>query len=237
MSAILTSEEKKYLRRICRYLGSLGMREGTIELDLDDSSLDCENVMFERFTHFSNNYHAEIPIGLTDILKKIFQHICDRDLINTPDVDSVNYERIELTIHCDEGEISVSHYYSYYETSEAEGSTHYLSENPDDDSLKQVFESLSSEGISSKNGRPLHVDYNGSGDSGYIEDQFTNGQDVPAAVQDYCYRMLEDQFGGWEINEGSQGYFEIDTIQQYVELTHYANVEESSSDTVWEETF
>ena len=33
---ILTPEEKKYLRRVANYLGSLGMKDGNIEIDVDD---------------------------------------------------------------------------------------------------------------------------------------------------------------------------------------------------------
>jgi hypothetical protein len=33
MKGILTPEEKQYLRRVTNYLGSLGMRDGNIEVD------------------------------------------------------------------------------------------------------------------------------------------------------------------------------------------------------------
>jgi len=35
MKNILTTEEKKYLNMICNYLKSLGMREGTISIELE----------------------------------------------------------------------------------------------------------------------------------------------------------------------------------------------------------
>jgi hypothetical protein len=35
---ILTSEDKQYLRRVCRYLASLGMQDGSIEMDIDNSA-------------------------------------------------------------------------------------------------------------------------------------------------------------------------------------------------------
>ncbi len=44
-------------------------------------------------------------------------------------------------------------------------------------------------------------------------------------------------YGGWEINEGSQGYFIFDLKNKTVELNHTMNVEESESKTLYEEKF
>ena len=35
---VLTPEDKQYLRRVCRYLASLGMQDGSIEMDIDNSA-------------------------------------------------------------------------------------------------------------------------------------------------------------------------------------------------------
>ena len=234
MSAILTLEEKKYLRRICRYLGSLGMTEGNLEFEVENSDFDCEGINWKEMTHFSNNYRAEIPDDLRTIFQKCFQHLCDKNLIESPDVDDVNYERLEITIHCQEREIAITHYYSYYDRGQEEGVSYSLADYGDDDVLKSVFKSLDEMKIKEKN---LRLDYYGSGDSGYLEGNFSSGHMVPAEVEDYCYRMLENNFGGWEINEGSQGYFLIDRKNKVIELLHTSNIEESESDTLWEETF
>jgi len=69
---ILTSEDKQYLRRVCRYLGSLGMQDGSIEIDIDSGwDFDFSEINFEDQTHFANNYSAEVPEGLIPILKKL----------------------------------------------------------------------------------------------------------------------------------------------------------------------
>jgi hypothetical protein len=63
--------------------------------------------------------------------------------------------------------------------------------------------------------------YNGGGDSGYIESDFENGEPSPGAVEEWCYQQLEENFGGWEINEGSQGEFQFDFNEKTVILhTH-----------------
>jgi hypothetical protein len=49
--------------------------------------------------------------------------------------------------------------------------------------------------------------------------------------------MLESDFGGWEINEGSQGYFEIDLDNKEITLNHTSNIDEQGRDTILEEDF
>ena len=235
MKSILSIEEKKYLNRVCRYLGSLGMKDGSIEIDLDNSYFDCDDFVWEHVTHFSNNFSAEVPEGLIPILQKIFNHICNEDLFEAPDVDYINYERINIDIDCTTKELSVNHDYSYYESAEVESISHSLEEDDDDENLKEVFETL--ENDEDLKDRQLVLHYNGGGDSGYLEDDFTNGDSVPTDVEDYCYEMLENNFGGWEINEGSHGNFQIDLDKKEITLNHISNIEENARNTIWEEKF
>ena len=69
------------------------------------------------------------------------------------------------------------------------------------------------------------LEYNGGGDSGYIESQFGSGENVPANIEDFCYNALEDSHGGWEINEGSQGRFVFDKKNKIITLEHTYNEE------------
>ena len=83
----------------------------------------------------------------------------------------------------------------------------------------------------------LVLKYNGGGDSGYLESDFDNGEPVPTEVEEWCYQQLEDNFGGWEINEGSQGEFQFYFDEKNVILSHTFNIEESITNTLWEEEF
>ena len=234
MSNILTSEDKKYIRRICRYLGSLGMREGNIEFEIDDGDFDCD-INWEHITHFSNNYNAEIPDGFKEIIKKILDNICENDLINSPDVESINYERLEFVVDCESGEISVQLHYGYYAVGDSQGNEFTVEEDED---LEGLFETIKQSMQESKvKKKMLTLSYNGSGDSGYIESEFDEGMSVPSDVEDWCYRALENLHGGWEINEGSQGRFIFIIPDKTIELEHTYNVEENESDTLWEEKF
>jgi hypothetical protein len=42
-----------------------------------------------------------------------------------------------------------------------------------------------------------------------------------------CYDLLELYYGGWEINEGSNGSIDFNFKDQTVELNHNQNVEEN----------
>ena len=49
---------------------------------------------------------------------------------------------------------------------------------------------------------------------------------TPAGIEDICYDLLED-YGGWEINEGSQGT--ITFTKDFIEVEHEWNTEENDS--------
>ncbi len=54
---VLTPEDKKYLRKVSNYLNSLGMRDGSLEIDVDSPwDFDFrEDIDWEYITHFTNN--------------------------------------------------------------------------------------------------------------------------------------------------------------------------------------
>jgi hypothetical protein len=235
MSNILTLEEKKYLQRVCRYLGSLGMTNGIIEFEFDYSEFDCEDVDWKQITTFSNNYTAEIPDVMIEISKKLLNYVCENDLIRTPDVDDINWQRIEIDLDCEDSTISVVLDYNYYDIGDTETDTRSLEEEEENESLREVFDVL--EDDPDIEDRILTIDYSGGGDSGYLEDSFNSGDSVPAVVSDFCYNMLENRFGGWEINEGSQGNFEIDLDNKEITLNHTYNIDETGRDTLLEEKF
>jgi len=229
LPSILSDDDKKYLRSYTRYLKALGMREGLVEFEVDEVEL---NVDWNHFTHFSNNYKIEITSELQEIFQKIFDFISEEDLIEEPEHD-IDYRRIEIEIDCRTEAISVSDYYTYYEPAETQ-SIFY----DDPEQVKPLFDSIG-EVFKSQNvlDRQFTLGFNGSGDSGYIEDNFDNAISVPANVEDWCYRELENHFGGWEINEGSQGEFIFDVNEPSITLNFTSNIEEQITNTIFEEKF
>ena len=228
---ILTSEEKKYLGKIARYIGSLGMKYGDInfEMEPDDEEISYDENYFP--THFDNNYTAEIPDGLVPILKRIIDYFDDADLYsNLPDGSDIDYQRFEISIDSVKKEISLTHIYSYFSEGDSTGIEY-------DDMIEEWEEKGVFDDVSIPEDGYLVLKYNGGGDSGYIESDFENGETSPGAVEEWCYQQLEENFGGWEINEGSQGEFQFDFNEKTVILSHTYNTMLDSSNTIWEEEF
>lgn len=222
---------------ISNYLGSLGMRTGVIafELEYDQVELTEEDINWEYITHFDNNYRAEIPENLYPILKKILSHVIESNVFESPDFDTLNNQGLEIEIDCNRQEITVSNWFSYYGTSD--GSSIYYESDMDKERFERwVDEDL--QDVEVPQHGYLYITYNGSGDSGYIESSFegTNTA-VPASIENWCYDELEQNFGGWEINEGSEGRFEFNFNDFTVLLTHTYNTEESDTNTLFEENF
>lgn len=237
MKPILTPEEKKYLNRTCNYLGSYGMTEGTIsiELDSDQYSLSHEDIDWKYIRHFDNNYRVELPEGLVPILKKVINHVVEEGVFDSPDMDLMNYQNIDIEIDCTRKELTVTHNYSYYSRGDGQNIEYDSDEDKErfdkwmDEDMQDV--EVPSDGI-------LTVTYNGGGDSGYIESSFDETSDaIPASIEDWMYSQLESHFGGWEINEGSDGRFIFNFNNSTVELEHIYNTEESESKTLFEENF
>jgi hypothetical protein len=229
---ILTPEEKKYLGKVSRYLASMGMKHGDInfEMEPDDEEISYEEEYFP--TRFDNNYYAEIPDGLVPILKKIINNFGNADLFsNLPnDVDQIDYQRFEITISGVKKEISLTHIYSYYSEGDSSGLEY-------DDMIEEWEEKGVFEDIQIPEDGYMTLKYNGGGDSGYIESEFDNGQPVPTEIEEWGYQQLSDNFGGWEINEGSQGEFQFDFGEKTVVLAHTYNTLVDESNTIWEEEF
>jgi hypothetical protein len=240
MEKLLTTEEKQYLRRVCNYLSSLGMEVGEFEFEMDDygDTLNYNNIDWNQMTHFSNNWRADVPSGLIPILQKIAKYASDQELYSTetPDIDAMSWQKFEISINSAKKDISFNHYWSWYDRGDASG-TEWSEEDG-----QEIFEGWEKDGVLSDLEIPqdgiLTLRYNGSGDSGYIESSFEeNGDSVPSTIEDWCYNQLESHYGGWEINEGSDGEFVFNFNDMTIELNHTYNTEENSFDTLWEEEF
>lgn len=241
MKKLLTPEEKQYLRRVCNYLGSLGMTYGEVEFEMEPDDYlgpDYERIDWDYVTHFTNNYRADIPSGLIPILQKVMKHADEDELFSeeVSGIDSMSWQKFEISINCDSQDINLIHYYSWYDRGDSNGV------DWEDEDGKEIFEGWEKDGVLNEIEVPqdgiLTLRYNGGGDSGYIESSFEEtGDAVPNVIEDWCYTQLERHFGGWEINEGSDGEFIFDFDNMRIDLNHTYNTEENASDTLWEESF
>jgi hypothetical protein len=73
------------------------------------------------------------------------------------------------------------------------------------------------------------AEYDGSGDSGQVGDPTFEPvgafDGLATDVQHLFYELLEDLYGGWEINEGSFGQFVWNVSEDRITLLHTARIE------------
>jgi hypothetical protein len=235
MKGILTDDDKKYLRRVSNYLKSLGIQYGNIEIALDE--VGWGDIKWDEITHFSNNYTADVPEGLILILKKITNYIAKNNLGEVAGSE-LEWYRGEFDIDTVRQEITVSEYWTEY------GNNDVVSEEFEDE--PELFENINliieetekQTGKKIKVPKELTINFEGSGDSGYLNDNFENTiLTLPASIEDWCYQTLENGFGGWEMNEGSSGNFVFDLKEKTITLNYYENVEIGRTNSIYEESF
>ena len=234
MESVLTKEEKLNLRKTAYYLRSFGMNFGSVELYSESGevdSFDVSEISWDEIDSFSNNYKIKIPQVLFPIIKKIINS--NNSEFNYK--EEPFWEGIEVLIDAVKFTITLSHHYSYYSTSDAESISF---DSEDDQRLIDKFgkDVIELGGQIPQNG-VLTLKYDGGGDSGYLESSFEEGPAVPNDIENWCYNKLEENFGGWEINEGSSGYFYFDFDNKELTLQHTDNVEISAENSLFEESF
>jgi len=151
------------------------------------------------------------------------------EIVNNFDIndfyDQGEFQRIELEFNFNfrEKELEIKYYYTYYDTT-WEGYSKEFQETSEqvNDALNE-FCQLNKE---------FKVNFEGSGDSGFVDDVGYNEEDesfpVPGALEDLFYSMLET-YAGWEINEGSQGHFVCSCSEKTISLSIGQNYEASES--------
>lgn len=85
----------------------------------------------------------------------------------------------------------------------------------------------------------ITITYHGYGDEGHIEDivpfPLPEGMEMSHELQQelesFAYDVLEANFGGWEINEGSDGTITIDVKARKAKIHHGWTIEEKQ----WED--
>lgn len=215
MTPVVTEEQLKSLKLFSYYLQSHGIKEASIDVYLEY----CEIDYFPERAYGSGG-SAELYDAIIKTLEDIIK---SNDLADLDDCD--NRGQLTLNIDCVERTLEVEVYETVYSTRDMSDSRDINELNDSD--LKRAFESLFSQ--MSDEGKPstTRVYFNGSGDSGDIDGHTQDGTALSNDVLDYFYNWLENFYGGWEINEGSQGYFAIDADEGQLFLDFQENIEEN----------
>ena len=226
---------KKKFKYLMEFLKQFGFDKITQSYICYDSGLDW-GLDEIHFSKDGDHKTIKTPSIIRDLLETFFDHYMGEieDMVNEVNYGEWNRYDVEVEIYPKQNKLIYSHSFVYYYDQQSESSEYDFDDEDEDDDIRiKCSEFLNSIG----NPDDVTITYDGSGDSGYIEDYFESGGSVPESVSDWCYEQLESLHGGWEINEGSQGYFIFDLNNKTVELNHTMNVEESESKTLYEEKF
>ena len=216
MTPVVTEDQIKSLKLFSYYLQSHGIKRATIDYYLEYNEVD-----YGSDNAYSNDgSSAELYQSIQDVLESIIE---ENNLAELDDAD--NRGTLTFYIDCEERTLEAEVYETVYGTRDMSDSRDI--NELDDSDLKRAFESLFSQ--MSDEGKPstTRVYFNGSGDSGDIDGHTQDGTALPNDVLNYFYNWLEDFYGGWEINEGSQGYFAIDADEGQLFLDFQENTEEN----------
>lgn len=234
--SLLTTEDKKNLLLASKILRVQGYTEAMLFINYEDYHFNSDKSSF--FDNFDNLYRhndprSEVPDNVKPILQKIIEHSMD---IMVPS-DAENDE-FALAWNTKDKTIGVSQQWTELVDSDSTGRTWDLEEIQDENQkqrLLNLFQSLENDVDTDDDF--LRVTFDGSGDSGWIENKFVEGPDVPSDVEDFCYGELESNFGGWEINEGSFGEFTFDLKNKIIEFSFTAREDQSFSRDLFYENF
>jgi len=218
----INKEQQKILKRTLLHLMSYGKEKGTYTIEYSYGDSDEGQSEFST-NDYSSTIHCPIPENYREMCIEIFENYIADDL------DSDENNNINFSIDTKKKVFDIE-IFTQIMREERQGQSFSLGELPDE--VKNTLNKLKSKNIKSVEAR-----YTGSGDSGGIDDWMIDGEytsgyaDDFGALEDFCYDELGSNYGGWEINEGSQGsfYFYPFDEENAVELSHGNNFYDDES--------
>lgn len=191
--------------------------------------VQCDDDSLEYMEFYCGNNEKSIPSNMSDILEDII-------------IESGCIREIRESIY-DEYDDQASTWFSFYIQftkttmevfnadivvygTEDTGSYYSFDDYDESDSIYNTFLEIQ-KFLDEIKATGVQITYNGSGDSGYVESTYESNSgsgEVPENIDRICYDLLED-FGGWEINEGSQGTIEF--TKDSIDINHQWNTEET----------
>jgi len=216
----LSEEQLKTLKLFSYYCASYGAKTAMFTVYLNEGGT----------IDWMDSYWYSETNTLIDTYDKI-DNLIDYILRETELLDYYDYDdngTLHFEIDVKERKMTIEGWHKDF--SHIDKHLDWADEYEDFGDLKEDFDGFF-EQMGGENGR---LTFEGSGDSGFLEDniELSNGQsmDIPSFFETWCYDMLSEYFGGWEINEGSQGSFEINSRKKRIELNFEENMEEDVPD-------
>lgn len=219
----LSDSQIKTLKLFSYYIKSYGKQKVHTEFYVSDCELDDGS---------GNWFGSGAPIDSYPEIDNVINDIIEKN--NLSDTIHCDYHgNLTIWIDADESSLEIVAT-SYIPETRSMGDSMEINEFGD--SGKELIEYMKQHNIES-----CSVDFSGGGDSGEIYEYLNFGGTVPSKrmsndMSSKLYDWLEDFYGGWEINEGSQGTFTFYNDGN-VELDFGENYDSEHSDTVFETTF
>ena len=231
----LTEKQIQDLKKYSKLLNSLNMEDGVTWY------YQCYDGEFESLygpIHGGRNVSDELSF-LPGSIEEFFETI--RDNFDTGNFYNDYYDNengtLTFTIIPERNEIDVM--YDYYTVSTED--SHIEKDFSDFSDMrpgwrgdyreaKKLSDPTIVEELKSVYGDSCRCSYDGSGDSGWVNDEVRCSKGrlkLNEQLEYICYDLLELYYGGWEINEGSNGSIDFNFVDQTVELNHNQNVEEN----------
>ena len=212
MNLELSPEEIRTIKQFFVYIKSNGADTASI-----DANFEYGNISYVGGMYGDNGRVIPKFPPVEPIIEKIFDKIDTdefEDNFHNGEND-VEFFSVDVIFDATDKKIIVECNYSTPDEEEAF----------DEDEIGniEIFKEYTDRGVSE-----IICTYNGGGDSGYVDsDMGVDGEreEVPAFLEDMCYDALSG-FGGWEINEGSQGNIVFNLRDKTITVNHAWNIEE-----------
>jgi hypothetical protein len=193
---------KVILKLFTKFLEKSDFSGAMFDFDYDGNMSDPN-----RFWCQGGNGMMSTPIPMDNILEKIVDENMVGDIEDEESGQIAEPWGYKMLI-TPEGNLTIEAIGTGYGDGDSESSEEELDES--------LLEEFKKEGITE-----VHFDFNGGGDSGYIESEGTTNNSTPVTaskdLEEVMYGMLEN-YGGWEINEGSHGQFTINVEEGTINL-------------------
>ena len=211
----LTPEQKKTLQLFSYYVQSHGENEVNLTVILDNCNIDwLPDYALANSTR----------VDLYDTISSLIEEFSSKDELFT-DSNCEGRGELDWNIDCKEKKVKVILYQENMSYNTL-GNSLYFDDVPEkfSDSFESFIKKLSESSLIEK-----RVSFNGSGDSGYIDDFIMDdiSISIPDDVMTILYKLLNQTLGGWEINEGSQGDFLFNLEEKVLELSVEENIQDN----------
>ena len=201
----LDERSKKKFKIFSLYLKNrYKTNKASITLDFYDGSTIPDSI--DNWYSITNNKSINEDFGVNQIIEDLFTESDLWDKLFDNVYEDINHSTVDVYIDVDEQKVWFDAEYESY------GSDDSSSEGEISESWMERLE-----------GRGVYTArYSGGGDSGDIDSEEFNGDDEynGTEYQNYAYDILSDEYGGWEIDNGSSGKITINTIEGTWEIEH-----------------